>query len=132
MRRRVSAAAILLLACVSVARAEWTIGETRSEFAKGQTVEHRHLVLRSANGEEANLDLAIFLNKNATLRVIDDEEANDGLAATMQHENCIAGVNGGYFDPNYAPVGLMITNGRVVTPLGKARLLSGVLSVVNG
>lgn len=95
-------------------------------------MEHRHVVLRSAGGDEAELDLAIFLNKDAALRVIDDAEADDGLAATMQKENCIAGVNGGYFDPNYAPVGLLVSDGRVVTPLQKAKLLSGVVSVVKG
>ncbi|MDQ6765017.1 MAG: phosphodiester glycosidase family protein, partial [Verrucomicrobiota bacterium] len=57
---------------------------------------------------------------------------NGELATIMAREHCIAGTNGGYFDPAYAPVGLLVTDGRVVAPLRKARLLSGVVSVVNG
>jgi uncharacterized protein YigE (DUF2233 family) len=40
-------------------------------------------------------------------------------------------VNGGYFSPEHAPVGLLISDGRVVTRQTKARLLSGVVSVVD-
>ncbi|HEY6071472.1 MAG TPA: phosphodiester glycosidase family protein, partial [Chthoniobacterales bacterium] len=38
-------------------------------------------------------------------------------------------VNGGYFDPEYRPIGLLIVDGTTIAPLQKARLLSGVLSV---
>jgi len=38
-------------------------------------------------------------------------------------------VNGGYFDPENAPVGLLISDGKLIAPLRKARLLSGVLAV---
>lgn len=89
-------------------------------------------MLRSDAGDEATLDLALFSPKTATLRVVDRPAADDELAAVMQRENGIAGVNGGYFHPDYAPVGLLISDGRVVAPQQKARLLSGVVSVVNG
>jgi uncharacterized protein YigE (DUF2233 family) len=38
-----------------------------------------------------------------------------------------AGVNGGYFDPEDAPIGLLVSEGRVLSPLRKAKLLTGVL-----
>ena len=41
--------------------------------------------------------------------------------------DALAGVNGGYFDPEDAPVGLLVSQGRVLAPLRKAKLLSGVL-----
>ncbi|MGZ5021765.1 MAG: phosphodiester glycosidase family protein, partial [Chthoniobacterales bacterium] len=66
-----------------------------------------------------------------TLRVIDDSTVNHSLGEIMQRENCIAGTNGGYFDPDYAPVGLLVSQGRTIAPLRKARLLSGVVSVAN-
>ena len=83
-------------------------------------------------GTSATLNLALFSTKSATLRVIDDPTGGESLASIMQQERSIAGVNGGYFDPNDAPVGLLISDGRVVAPKTKARLLSGVVSVVNG
>lgn len=91
------------------------------------------LVENSAHEGHATLEFALFSNKRATLRVIDDPaESRLDLAGTMQRENCIAGVNGGYFDPEFAPVGLLISDRRVVMPKQKARLLSGVMSVVSG
>jgi uncharacterized protein YigE (DUF2233 family) len=50
----------------------------------------------------------------------------------MQRENCLAGVNGGYFDPENKPVGLLISDEKLIAPLRKARLLSGVMIVSNG
>ncbi|MDQ6624282.1 MAG: phosphodiester glycosidase family protein, partial [Verrucomicrobiota bacterium] len=58
--------------------------------------------------------------------------ANDSLGEIMPRAGAIAGTNGGYFDPEYAPVGLLVSDGHLVAPLRKARLLSGVVSVVNG
>jgi uncharacterized protein YigE (DUF2233 family) len=45
----------------------------------------------------------------------------------MLRINALAGVNGGYFDPADAPVGLLVSGGRMISPLRKAKLLTGVL-----
>jgi uncharacterized protein YigE (DUF2233 family) len=50
------------------------------------------------------------------------------LEDVMARGNFLAGVNGGYFDPEYRPIGLLVVDGTLVAPLQKARLLSGVLS----
>jgi exopolysaccharide biosynthesis protein len=130
---RFSAALLALLLFVGSARGEWSIVSASADYSSARIVEHRHVVAAdSSSGMRATVELAIFSPKTATLRVIDSPEANDSLAATMQREKCIAGVNGGYFDPDYAPVGLMISDGRVLMSQQKAKLLSGVVSVTNG
>jgi uncharacterized protein YigE (DUF2233 family) len=130
--RRLSAALLVFLVSAAIARAEWTIVSSEPEFSSGRRVEHRHVAARSDAGIEATLDVALFSPKTATLRVIDRPGANDELSAVMQRENCIAGVNGGYFNPDYSPVGLLVSDGRVVAPQQKAKLLSGVVSVADG
>ena len=45
----------------------------------------------------------------------------------MTGMDALAAVNGGYFDPEDAPVGLLVSEGRRLAPLRKAKLLSGVL-----
>jgi uncharacterized protein YigE (DUF2233 family) len=125
-------ALFLALAFGASAQAQWTFVSTQSEFSAAAHVEHRHAILRSTEGLSANLDLAIFSTKTATLRLIDNPGASGDLATTMGREACIAGTNGGYFDPEFAPVGLSISDGRVVRPLQKAKLLSGVVSANNG
>ncbi len=121
--------AVFAFFLVSCARAAWTVVSTQSEFSAGPRIEHRHLMV--AAGEEglrANLDLAIFPAKTATLRVIDNPQGNDSLGTVMSREHCLSGINGGYFDPEFAPVGLSISDGRLIKPLQKAKLLSGVVS----
>jgi uncharacterized protein YigE (DUF2233 family) len=50
----------------------------------------------------------------------------------MRTTNSVAGVNGGYFDPDGAPVGLLMSGGKIIAPFRKARLLSGVLATRPG
>ena len=96
-------------------------------------VEHRRAVAtESGNADRATLELALFSPKSTTLRVIDNPSGGDSLADVMQREHCLAGVNGGYFDPEDKPVGLLISDGKLIAPLRKARLLSGMMIVSNG
>jgi uncharacterized protein YigE (DUF2233 family) len=89
---------------------------------------HRHVVLEnSAGGERITADLAIFATKSCTLRIFQNESGAESLGAMMRRENCLAGVNGGYFDEAFAPIGLRIVNGQMIAPLQRARLISGVL-----
>jgi uncharacterized protein YigE (DUF2233 family) len=46
----------------------------------------------------------------------------------MEQTKCLAGVNGGYFDPNFAPIGLRVVDGKTLAPLLRARLLTGILT----
>jgi exopolysaccharide biosynthesis protein len=123
----------LLLFLASAARAEWTVTTSETERSAVAGVEHRRIVVtETETGEEAKLDLALFSTKSATLRVIDNPTGADDLAAVVRRTRGVAGVNGGYFDPQDAPLGLLISDGKLIAPLRKARLLSGVLVVAKG
>ena len=123
----------LLLLLASAARAEWAANATETERNAVTGAEHRRIgVAETETGEEAKLELALFSTKSATLRVIDNPASNDDLAAVMRRTRGVAGVNGGYFDPQDAPLGLLISDGKLIAPLRKARLLSGVVVVTKG
>ena len=76
------------------------------------------------------VDLALFSAKSSKLRVIDNADGVT-LSDAMRRTNCIAGINGGYFDPNFAPLGLRIIDGKVTSRLTRGRLMSGVLASDN-
>jgi len=120
-------AALLLLAVAATAHADWAIRSTELEPGHAGVV-HRHVVLENGSSREhAVIELAIFSTKSCALRVIDNE-VGESLAGTMSREKCVAGVNGGYFSPDFAPVGLLISDRKLVAPLQHARLISGILS----
>ena len=123
-------AGILVLLFFSTARGQWTQVSSESEPSPQRGLEHRYIVLEdSAAGDRASLELAIFSTKVCRLRVVDQStESRVDLEEAMSRGNFLAGVNGGYFDPEYRPIGLLIVDGKIVAPLQKARLLSGVLS----
>ena len=124
-------AALLLLAVAATAHADWAIRSTDSEPAR-EGIMHRHVVLENASADEsAVVDLAIFSSKSCTLRVIDNP-TGETFSDTMRREKCAAGVNGGYFSSDFAPIGLLISDGKIVAPLQRARLITGVLSASAG
>lgn len=113
-------------------RAAWTISSTETEPGTAASVERRHVVLvNDANRDDATLDIALFSTKSVAVRVIDNPAGGD-LAEVMRRSHGVAGVNGGYFDPQNAPVGLLIAEGKLIAPFRKAKLLSGVLVVNKG
>lgn len=131
---RPSLPALLILLIVSTtARSDWKFNPAE-EVSSGPGIRCLRVTASdTATGAEAKLALALCETTKVKVRVIDRPNGTEStLAEAMEQEQCLAGINGGYFDPDYAPVGLLISDGRVVAPLRRARLLSGVLSVVNG
>ena len=128
--RKFSRFALPLIFFATTAGAEWKQISSESEPSPVKGLEHRYLVAEdSSSGERASLDLAIFSTKSFRLRVVDQpSEPRLDLEEAMARGKFLVGVNGGYFDPEYKPIGLLVMDGNVVAPLQKARLLSGVLS----
>jgi hypothetical protein len=119
--------AFFFLALAATAQADWTILSSASEPGRGGVV-HRHIVLENgAPTDRITADLAIFSTKSCTLRILQNEGGADSLGEVMTHEKCLAGVNGGYFDEKFAPIGLRIASGQMIAPLRRARLITGVL-----
>src|ERR1044072_3778877 len=119
--------AVFFLILAATAQADWTILSTASEAGRGGAV-HKHVILENgARNERITVDLAIFSKKSCGLRVLQNEDGAESLADAMNHEKCLAGVNGGYFDEKFAPIGLRIANGQTIAPLQRARLITGVL-----
>lgn len=122
-------AALLFLAVALTAHADWTIRSAHSEPGHAGVV-HRQVSLEdSETNESATIDVALFSTKSCTLRVIDQPAPpRSDLAQAMREKGCLAGINGGYFDPDYAPIGLLISDGKMIAPLQRARLITGVLA----
>jgi uncharacterized protein YigE (DUF2233 family) len=127
---KLSRIALALILSARAAAAQWTQISSQSEPSSSKGIEHRYTVAEHASsGERASLELAIFSTKSCRLKVVDQStEPRVELEQAMDRGNFLAAVNGGYFDPEYKPVGLLVVDGNVISPLQKSRLLSGVVS----
>jgi len=127
-QRRVISGALVLasLIFVQITSADWQVASVDRESSAVAAVQHRHIVLENST-ESATIDLAFIPANSATLRVIDNPGGSENLADVMRGENFIAGVNGGYFDTQFRPLGLRVIDGTTRSPLTRARLLTGVL-----
>lgn len=77
-------------------------------------------------GKRVVFDLAVFSAKSTALRVIDNPDGQS-LAAAMKRQKYAAGVNGGYFDTDFKPIGLRVADGGTLSPLRRAPLITGIL-----
>lgn len=115
-----------LLVLAAPALAEWKVLSAESE-SDSAGIEHRHLGVQDADaGHRVSVDLAVFSTKSTALRLIDNPDAQS-LGAMMKREKCVCGVNGGYFDTEFKPIGLRIADGAPFSPLRRARLITGIL-----
>lgn len=117
---------VLLFAVSSAAQAEWKILSVESDLGRGE-IEHQHVDVEDADsGRRVTVDLALFPSKSTALRIIDNPDAQS-LDAMMKREKCVCGVNGGYFDTEFKPIGLRINDGKTFSPLLEARMITGIL-----
>ena len=75
--------------------------------------------------KEAVVTALVFQDQTYQLKVIDYSPQDKKLAQVMSEQHFLAGVNGAYFHPDGRPLGLMISQGKVVHAQETARLLSG-------
>lgn len=116
-----------ILFCAAGANAQWIQHNSQTEPSAVPGVVHQHVVLEdSSTGAEATLELAKFPSRSAHLRLVDNPDGRD-LSSVLNGGNHVAGVNGGYFDENFAPLGLRIIDGKRLSPLARGRLLTGVV-----
>ena len=116
----------LTVAVATSAQSEWKILSTESEPGVAG-IEHRHVVVEDTPaGQRVTVDVAVFSAKSTALRVIDNPDGQS-LAAVMKREKYASGVNGGYFDSDFKPIGLRIADGTTFSPLRRARLITGIL-----
>jgi len=90
----------------------------------------------TVEGEDSvDFQVVRFASAKCTLRIVDQpvRSAAGSLGSAMKAlPGAIAGVNGGFFNPQFEPLGLVISQGKRVGSWQKSSLLGGVLAVRKG
>lgn len=90
--------------------------------------------LRFTSDDGVEFQMVRFHASRCELRVIDQPERSTArsLGKVMAAAGAIAGVNAGFFTPEFAPLGLVIADGRRVGEWQKSSLLGGAVIVRHG
>ena len=89
----------------------------------------------TVEGEEsADFQVVRFNAERCTLRIVDQPARSSAvsLGTAMKRLNAIAGVNGGFFSPEFAPLGLVVSQGTRAGAWQRSSLLGGVVVVRKG
>jgi hypothetical protein len=81
-----------------------------------------------ADGKRLTAHLAFFGSRAYRIEVLDlGADPPPDIGEALRAAGCMAGVNGGFFHPDYRPLGLVIAGSTRYGAFSKAKLLSGVL-----
>lgn len=86
----------------------------------------------SHHGRSTDLQLIVFDSRRYDLKVIDQPDDGSGggrIRECMRGANAAAGVNGGFFTPQFTPMGLMVAEGRRTGAWQANKLLTGAVVV---
>jgi exopolysaccharide biosynthesis protein len=112
--------------------AEWEVIQRRDSEAPKRAATASELTMRNGTSE-AEIQLVYFTPADIKLEVVTNADGKiQGVQDAVDSHGSFGGINGGYFEPNLDPIGLLISNNRVVQPVRKAKLLSGIFFVRNG
>ena len=122
----------LLLAAAGTLTAEWQpTAEADRRDISPDLYYVRQTVVRPTDDLQVTAHLAFFTSRAFRLSVVDlgadSRPSHPTLADAFRANGCVAGVNGGFFHPDWRPSGLVISDGRRINRFESAKLLSGVL-----
>jgi uncharacterized protein YigE (DUF2233 family) len=119
------------------ANAQWKVIDSETlPAAEGLT--HTCQTLQRTGGGEGLLGprketvhFVCFNSRRHTFRVIEQGlMSRESVGDVLQKNRCLAGVNGGYFAPDFEPVGLLMSDGHLLNrPQRSPRVLTGALIV---
>ena len=104
---------VLALFLVGSARADWTVTSSKTERAAPPASNIAESCSPRAKPTTERRSTSPFFHEIRHFACHRQSDGEGNLAASMRRKNCLAGVNGGYFDPEDKPVGLLISDGNV-------------------
>ena len=111
----------------------WTLSNSETLPGCAEGVTH-HVQTLAGHGASrpatATLHVVSFDDTRYTFAVYDQGElGRNSLGEAMGKHHALAGTNGGFFQPDFEPVGLLLAGGKLIEKPSQARLLSGALVV---
>lgn len=106
------------------------VTDSPQALAQGTTLHEMRFTRQDADG--VDVSVVSFDSRSSTLRVLNQPNPNAGSSAMrglMNRAGAIAGVNGGYFHPDFSPLGHLIAQEEKIGSLTRTSLVSGMVLV---
>lgn len=89
----------------------------------------------AAESRRVEMTLVVFDDRQLTLRVVDQPDAHAGagrVRGIARELDAAACINGGFFHPDFTPLGLFIADGRSTGRVARTSLVSGAVVMREG
>jgi exopolysaccharide biosynthesis protein len=123
---------LLLLLSPSWLHAEWNIIQRLDSATLSGKAAASELTMSNGTSE-AQVQVVYFAPADIQLEVVTNLDGRiQSVRDAVESRGSFGGINGGYFEANLDPIGLLISDHRVVHPAQRAKLLTGIFFVKNG
>ncbi|NEX22963.1 phosphodiester glycosidase family protein [Thiorhodococcus mannitoliphagus] len=122
----------LLLCATTVFADVWRPARQSTAEDEGRELYYaKRTAVRRSDGEALTAHLAFFTSPSYRLKVLDlgagKEPKSASLSEALRAQGCVAGVNGGFFHPDWQPLGMVVSDEGRINAFARAKLLSGVV-----
>jgi hypothetical protein len=123
---------LLIAVAANAVAAEWKpSGEPDRQDSTSDLFYAKRTAVRPSDGRQVAAHLAFFTSRAFRLEVVDlgagPEPTYPTLGDALRAQGCVAGVNGGFFHPDWRPAGLVVSQGKRINRFETAKLLGGVV-----
>jgi hypothetical protein len=123
---------IFLAVAANALAVEWEpAGEPDRRGSTSDLFYAKRTAVRPSDGRQVTAHMAFFVSRAFRLEVVDlgagPEPTYLTLGDAFRAQGCVAGVNGGFFHPDWRPSGLVIARGARINRIETAKLLSGLV-----
>ena len=126
---------LFLVVVSSLTAGEWDLLASDTPEDLGEGISFVEKTVRAAGDtgllSKRRLQWVLFEARFFTLKVIDQGTAaqpnHEDISAAMKSSFCLAGCNGGFFQPDFRPLGLMVVDGVRINQFETSKLLSGLV-----
>jgi hypothetical protein len=130
--RRAFLCLVLIALAPGVCAEHWRLDSEKHEAGPDADLYYsERMAVRPSDGMRVLAHLAFFTSPAFRLEVVDlgagPKPSHTSMADALRAADCPAGVNGGFFHPDWRPSGLVISQGRRENRFETAKLLSGVV-----
>jgi uncharacterized protein YigE (DUF2233 family) len=114
-------ASLILAGCLA-----GTLPDPRHSDNSGQAVTLQEMKIEGKNFLVATIDPTYY-----QLQIVENSPPPDSKSIKDIHDehSSVLSFNGSFFDPDFHPLGLLISDGKLIFPLNKSDLMNGIMTI---
>jgi len=112
--------------------AAWTVSVNQKAAIKQKDIDYRFVSFTDIKTKQTfHVNVVVLSKNNYRAKLVDQPDSRKyfSVAAVTKANQGFLGINGGFYTPEFQPLGLLVADGKKLSPLLNNRLLMGLVVI---